>query len=145
MPLGARDNGVMPSSHSRSRGPIRRYPRTARVDRVIQEIVADALERIDDERLNLVTVTGVKADPDLRQAIVFYAARGDVTEEIVDALEDERVALQHAIGRQVRMKFTPHLRFIPDPAIETGWKIEAILKDLPPARSDDESDREPDA
>jgi len=121
----------MSTGHSRSRGPIRRYPRTARVDRVVQEVVADALERIDDDRLNLVTITGVKSDPDLRQAIVFYAARGEVTEEIANALEDERHALQKAIGREVRMKFTPHLRFVPDPAIETGWKIEAILKDLP--------------
>jgi len=127
----------MHAGQSRGRGPIRRYPRTARVDRVVQEIVADALERSDDDRLNLVTITGVKADPDLRQAIVFFAARGDVTDEIMAAFEDERVGLQRAIGRQVRMKFTPHLRFVPDPAIETGWKIEAILKDLPRSRPDD--------
>lgn len=137
----ARDNGVMPAGRSGGRGPIRRYPRTARVDRVVQEIVADALERTDDDRLSLVTITGVKADPDLRQAIVFFAARGEVTEEIMQAFEDERPALQRAIGRQVRMKFTPHLRFIPDPAIETGWKIEAILKNLPPAsETGDEGD-----
>lgn len=134
----------MGTGHSRSRGPIRRYPRTARVDRVVQEVVADALERIDDDRLNLVTITGVKSDPDLRQAIVFYAARGEVTEEIAGALEEERHALQKAIGREVRMKFTPHLRFVPDPAIETGWKIEAILKDLPRDTAPPLTDAEPD-
>lgn len=129
----------MHTGRSSGRGSIRRYPRTARVDRLIQEIVADEVERTDDDRLALVTITGVKSDPDLRQAIVFYAARGEVTDDIVAALESERPGIQRSIGRQVRMKFTPHLRFVPDPAITEGWKIEAILKTIPPPRSADDA------
>ena len=37
----------------------KRYPRTARVNEVLREVVADELERIDDERLGITTVTGV--------------------------------------------------------------------------------------
>ena len=35
----------------------RQYPRTARLNELVREIVADELEKIDDERLELVTVT----------------------------------------------------------------------------------------
>ena len=41
----------------------RQYPRTARINELLREILADELERIDDERLDLVTVTGVTSTP----------------------------------------------------------------------------------
>ena len=34
--------------------------RMDRVNQVVQEVLADELERIDDERLELVTITGVR-------------------------------------------------------------------------------------
>ena len=66
----------MPQRDS-SRGATKRYPRTARVDKVLQAVVAEALERYDDDRLSLLTVTGLHVDPDLRHAVVFYATRND--------------------------------------------------------------------
>jgi ribosome-binding factor A len=108
-----------------------RYPRTARVNEVLREIVAETLESAggDDERLRLVTVTGVSTEADLRHATVFYSARH---EEAPDALAEQRVRLQAAIGRQTRLKRTPLLSFVPDPAVSTGWRIEGILRDLAP-------------
>src|SRR5262245_60061452 len=92
----------------------RRYPRRARVNEVLREVIADALERVSDEydRLALVTVTGIDADPDLRHARVYYASR---QEGVADALDEVRVRLQAAIGRQVRLKRTPQLSFVADP------------------------------
>ena len=106
-----------------------RFPRTARVNEVIREIVAEALELVadDDERLQLVTVTGVTTDPDLRHATVFYSARHEGAEV---ALAEQRVRLQAAIGRQARFKRTPQLSFLPDPGVSTGWRIEGILRGL---------------
>jgi ribosome-binding factor A len=106
-----------------------RYPRTARVNQVLQEVVADALERMgtDDERLQLVTITGVEVDRDLRHAKVFYAARH---EEAATALEERRIALQRTIARETRLRHTPQLSFLADPAIASGWRVEEILKDL---------------
>lgn len=119
-PSGARHSG---------RAGGREYPRTARVNEVIREIVAEALEGMadEDERLDLVTVTGVKTEPDLRHATVFYSARHEGAPE---ALEDHRVKLQSAIGRQARLKRTPQLAFLEDPGVATGWRIEGILREL---------------
>lgn len=117
----------MPQRDS-SRGATRKYPRTARVDRVIQAVVADALERSDDDRLGLVTVTEVHCDPDLRHATVFYVARDADQDEVAEALDEARVPVQAAIGREVRMKRTPQLKFEPDPVMETGWRIEELIR-----------------
>ncbi|HUR77156.1 MAG TPA: 30S ribosome-binding factor RbfA [Acidimicrobiales bacterium] len=106
----------------------RRYPRTARLDRLVQAVVADSLERNDDDRLGLVTVTGVHVDPDMRHAVVFYTTRENTGGDTAEALEEARISVQRDIGREVRMKRTPQLRFERDPAMDAGWRIEAILK-----------------
>ena len=105
----------------------RRYPRTARVNHVVHEVVADELERIDDDRLELTTVTGVEVDPDLRHATVWLSSLSSESEV---ALGQHRARLQAAIGQQMRMKRTPELRFRPDPAVETGQRVEDILRGL---------------
>jgi len=107
----------------------RRYPRTARVNEVVREVLAEELERLadTDERIDLLTVTAVKVDPDLRRATVMLAS---LSEPAKEALEEDRVRLQAAIGRQLRMKRTPQLSFQVDPAVTTGSRIEDILRGL---------------
>ena len=97
------------------------------MNELVREVVAEELERIDDERLELVTVTGVHVAPDLRRAVVWFTALTDGVDEV---LVEHRVRLQAAIGRQVRMKRTPELAFRRDPAIVTGRRVEDILRAL---------------
>jgi ribosome-binding factor A len=112
----------------------RRYDRTARVNEVVREVLADELERLADPQLGLLTVTGVEVTPDLRQATVYYSAlipsEGEAELDIAGALSAARPHLQAAIGRQVRMKYTPMLVFREDPAIRTGERVDEILRQL---------------
>lgn len=107
----------------------RRYPRAARVNRLVREVIAEELERIEgeDERLGLLTVTHVEVQPDLRRAVVLLSSLPEPAEE---ALMEHRVRLQGAIGRQVRLKRTPQLSFAADPGVETGQRIEEIIRAL---------------
>ena len=105
----------------------RNYSRTARVAQVLQQVIAEELEEIDDERLELVTITGVKVDQDIRRATVFFTARHERADE---ALMQHRVALQAAIGRQTQLRRTPQLAFKPDSGVETGWRIEEVLREV---------------
>lgn len=106
-----------------------RYSRLDRVNEALREVIGDELERIDDDALELVTVTGVTADPDLRHAVVWFDTL-KAPEEVGAALAAHRVQLQAAVGRQLRMKRTPELSFIPDPAIAVGTRVEEILRGL---------------
>jgi ribosome-binding factor A len=103
------------------------YPRTARVNAVLLQVLGDALERQrdDDERLALLTVTAVSVDADLRHATVFMAS---LPEGALPALEAQRPELQAVIAREVRLKRTPTLRFVADPAIAAGERVEEALR-----------------
>ena len=107
----------------------RQYPRTARVNEILREVLADALERMEDldERLGLLTITSVECEPDLRHAVVYLSSLDEGT---ATALSESRVRLQGAISSQVRLKRTPQLRFIADPAVEAGRRVEDILKSI---------------
>ena len=105
--------------------------RMDRVNHVVQEVLGDELERIDDERLGLVTVTGVRVEPGLSHAVVWFSSlsRGD-PEGVAVALGEHRIRLQSAIGRQLRLRRTPELEFQPDPAIAAGSRVEELLRGL---------------
>jgi ribosome-binding factor A len=106
-----------------------RYPRTARLNESLREVLAEELVKIDDERLELVTITAIDVDSEMNRATVFFDSldgeSGDVA--IVEALGVHRKRLQGAIGRQVRAKKTPILTFRPDEVIRTAAHIEQIL------------------
>ena len=114
--------------------PERRYPRTARVNRLLQEVLADELERLsgDDDRLRLATITAVQVDPDLRHAKVLFdpGLEPGVTDEVLEALSEQRVRLQAAVAKQVRLKRTPQLSFLSDSGVTTGTRVEEILREI---------------
>ena len=106
-----------------------RYPRAVRVNEVLREVIADALERMADadDRPLMLTVTAVQCDPDLRHATVLLASLGEEQKEAIAAM---RVRLQAAVSREVRLKRTPLLSFAADPAVRSGAAIEEILRNL---------------
>jgi ribosome-binding factor A len=108
-----------------------RYPRTARLNQSLREVIAEALTRIDDERLDMVTITSIDVDSEMNRAIVYFDSllgeEGDA--DILAALTSHRVRLQSSVGREVRAKKTPILSFKPDETIRAAERIERILHD----------------
>lgn len=128
--------------HRRAPEQVERYPRVARVNELLREVVAEELERLADadERLRLLTVTGVVSEPDLRRATVLLAKLEPPADE---ALAEARIKLQAAIASQVRMKRTPLLAFAQDPAIVAGNRIEEILRRVADSSQPPGEDGEP--
>lgn len=121
----------------------RSYSRVDRVGRAIAQVVADELEVIGDERLELVTVTGVRVEPGLRHALVWYSAQLSPDPAlVVVALSDYRIRVQAAIARELHLRRTPELAFHSDPAIEKGTRVEEILRGLHHDDSYDDSNAE---
>jgi ribosome-binding factor A len=110
-----------------------RYPRTARLGELLREVIADELERIGDERLELVAITSIDVDSELNRANVFYDAfRGEeVDAEVMEAFSAHRIRLQGAIARQIRAKKTPILDFRPDMVLRSAERIDKILRANP--------------
>lgn len=116
----------------KKRPTARDYPRTARLNTLVQQIIGEELERIDDERLDLVTITSVVVDGDLSRAAVYYDhSRGDDEDDtIAEAFTEIRRHLQAAIARQTSFKRTPELRFSQDGVLRDARRIEDVLRGL---------------
>ena len=110
----------------------RPYQRTARVNEVVLETLAEELERLSDPRLGFVTLTGVDVSPDLREATVYYSVLGpdEQHEATSKALHHAGSHLRAVLGHQVRLKYLPRLSFREDPAITTGQRVEDIIREL---------------
>ena len=120
-----------------ARGPrsgrsARGYQRADRLNELLVRILADELERIDDERLGFVTVAGVETDQDLSIARVFLTS--DVDDAgLLKAMAEHRPRLQRAIGDQARVRRVPPLTFVVDDTVRSADRIEEILRGLGPA------------
>jgi ribosome-binding factor A len=127
------------------RGP-HDYPRTARLNELIRQIVAEEVELIDDERLELATVVAVEVDPDLRHGVVYVSsvAGADGDAAVVEALSEHRHTVQTAIGAQARFKRVPELAFRPDEVTRGAARIEKILRDIHLDDSPADGSSEPD-
>jgi len=117
----------------------RKFPRTARVNEVMLEVLADELERMSDPRLELVTFTGVKVTRDLSYATVYYSTLGATVapdapttfaENAADALRKAAPHLRGVVGRQMRIRQVPSFTFEVDPGIVAGQRIDEILRGI---------------
>lgn len=110
----------------------RDYPRTARLNTLVREILGEELDRIDDERLELVTLTSVVVDGDLSRAVAYYdhSLGDDAEDQIQQAFTELRPRLQGAVGRQAKIKRTPELRFETDGVLRNAERIEQVLQGL---------------
>ena len=125
----------------RSAGSGKQYPRTARLNKLFREILAEELELIDDDRLELVTLMDVDVDAELSKAKVYYMVHDDDrAADAAESLASHRVRLQGAIGSQARVRRVPELVFEPDQVTEAAARIEAILRDLPEVQATAEPD-----
>lgn len=143
------------NSGRRRSASTRHYPRTARLNALLTEIVADHFERVDHEDLDFVTITGAEVDADLNVCQVFVStlAEPDPTHDdiVLEALAEERRNVQRAIATQAKLRKTPEVVFAFDPAVRAGARIDSILADLelsgepgdgePTADADPDSDR----
>jgi len=112
--------------------------RMRRVNEALREVLSEGIGELKDPRIGFVTVTGVRASTDLRQATVFVSVLG--SEKKRDAtlagLESSRAPLQARVNRELHLKRTPQLRFEYDQTIEEGVRLSKLIDELSPDEPD---------
>ena len=96
----------------------------------IKVIVAQMLERrVKDPRLGFVTVTDVRLTGDTRDATVFYTVLGEDADwsGTEAALKSATGLIRAQVGKQLGLRFTPTLTFVPDAVPETARQIDELL------------------
>jgi ribosome-binding factor A len=118
------------------------HNRPERVAQMVQELLGEVFARgMRDPRIGLVTITGVKMSPDLREARVYWTVHGDPEQRkhTAKGLEKARGFLRHEIGLELKLRVTPNLMFTYDEAIDRGERIEQLIRQV----RDEERTREP--
>ena len=108
------------------------HKRPERVAHLLQQRLAELFARgLKDPRVGLVTITGVKMSPDLREAWVYWTVHGEteVRKETAKGLSAARGYLRHELST-LALRVLPELHFTYDEAIDRGDRIERLLREV---------------
>ncbi|GEN55821.1 ribosome-binding factor A [Halolactibacillus alkaliphilus] len=107
--------------------------RANRVAEQMKKELGDILNRkIKDPRVGFVTITDVEVTGDLQQATIYLTILGseDEKEATLVGLTKAKGFIRSEIGHRIRLRKTPELFFEIDHTIETGNRIEKLIRDL---------------
>jgi ribosome-binding factor A len=134
---------------SRGSGPSQRQ---LRVGEVLRRRLAEVLARGDvhdpDLARHVITVSEVRASPDLKQATAYVMPLGGAeAQAALAALRRNKAELRHLMAQDLSLKFAPDLKFVLD---ETFDRIDdtrralanpRVRADVEKTDDDDEADR----
>jgi ribosome-binding factor A len=104
-----------------------------RVSDLIRTQLTNLLGRkVNDPRLEMITITDVVVTPDITRATVHFSVLGGAEEraEAQAGLDSAAGWLRRELGQRLRLRNTPVLVFQYDPSLEHGEHIDSLLKEL---------------
>lgn len=120
---------------------IKRDRMAERIRKILSELL---LREVSDPRLQGVTITEVKLDPEMMFADVYVNALGDEDRqsEVMAGLGRANGFLRRSVGKNVRMRNVPELHFHWDVTLERGERLNQLISSLniPPEEPQDSDD-----
>jgi len=118
--------------------------RPKRVGELVRKEVADLLMKgVKDPRIGFVSITGAKMSPDLHYANVFVSLFGSESEKKSSLIGLQQSAgwIRREIGKRLRLRVTPEIRFFEDTTLDDVYHLEARFKEIH-AEQEQSSDEE---
>lgn len=114
---------------SKNKAPSQRQLKAGElIRRALAEIIAREHLRDPDLQGVSVTVSEVRASPDLKHAIVFAAPLGGGdADKVIAALNRAKKFLRGKLGKEMEMKSTPALKFVSDTTFDTAKDMQELL------------------
>ena len=107
--------------------------RTQRVAELVREEIARLIVRgLKDPRIGFVSVMAVRMSADLRYASVYVSLYGDDRERkgSLAGLRSSARWLRGVVGRNLKLRFAPEIRFFPDDTLDRVFHLEDVFKQL---------------
>ena len=112
---------------------MKRFNRSDRVSHLIHREVSSIIDReLRDQRIGMVTVTGVDVSKDLRDARIYVSILGN-NEEIessLNALNAASAFIRTCLGTRVVLKYLPVLSFHYDSSTIDGMRIDKLIDQI---------------
>ena len=109
--------------------------RTKRIESLLKEEIASmvTMGEVKDPRIDgLLTVSDVSISKDYRHAKVYVSYFGELERlvRMVEALNHAAGFIQGVLGKRIRLRTMPKLRFVVDESLERGFRMTQTLKNL---------------
>lgn len=110
------------------------------VELLKRRITQVVLYRLKDPRVGFVTITRIDLSRDLKACKVFYTVLGTPGERsrTAHALSDAEGFVQREVGRGLRTRTLPRIRFYPDEELAQVERVEALIAELEAERRAEE-------
>ena len=108
--------------------------RTQRIgDQIQRELAILIRQELKDPRLGMVTVSSVKVSPDMGYADIYVTVMGssldDKPDESIKVLNAAAGFLRGEVGRAIRTRITPRLRFHYDEVTARGNRMASLINE----------------
>ncbi len=108
--------------------------RNERVRKTLMKEIADIIQKeLKDSRIHgIVSITDIEIAHDNSFAKVFYSvfASDEVKQTTIKAIADNTSKIRYEVGKRIRLRLTPELRFIPDDSLERGSNVTQIINKI---------------
>ena len=111
----------------------REFSRSDRVASQMQRELADLIRTlVGNPELGMVTLSDVELSRDLAVAKLFVSFLGASLppNKSVKLLNEKVPELRRELGRRIRIRVLPELRFVYDDSIERGMRMDSLLQGL---------------
>ena len=109
------------------------FARSERVGGQIQKILSELLQKkINDPRLDMATITGVKMSPDLKNAYIYFTTSGGEKSQknAFDGFTSATGFLKKILAKRLGLRYMPKLKFFHDDSFDYGSRIDSLLKSI---------------
>ena len=108
--------------------------RNERVRKTLMKEIADIIQReLKDSRIHgVVSITDIEMAHDNSYAKVYYSvfASEQDKEQTIKAITDNTPKIRYEVGKRIRLRVTPELRFIPDDSLERGANVTELINKI---------------
>ncbi len=119
--------------------------RPKRVGEQVRKEVADLLAKdVKDPRIGFVSVMSVKMSPDLHYANVYVSVFGSEAERKSSLIGLQQSAgwIRREIGRRLRLRVTPEIRFFEDTTLDDVYSLEDRFREIHAEQEQDDNAQE---
>ena len=113
---------------------VKEYSRTQRVSEQIKRELAQIIHReVKDPRIGMVTLSDVEVTTDLSYAKVYFTTLNidsDLEKDPSKLLNKISPMLRSLLGKKIRLRVTPELKFIYDNSLTEGMRISNLVSNV---------------
>lgn len=105
--------------------------RNERVRKTLMKEIADIIQK-DIRTPAMVSILDVEISHDNSFAKVFYSVFGseEQKKKTIEIVEQHVSKIRYEVGKRIRLRLTPELRFVYDDSIERGTKVTELINKI---------------